>query len=106
MKKLTVTLAVLAILAIGALLGWNWLQDNKLPNFRQQAEIYVYPDATADQVLSEIAYKAQVRNRASLERCFKAKQVAQYLTPGHYTVTPGDASVYVARIGRRRCAFP
>ena len=98
MKKLTVTLAVLAILAIGALLGWNWLQDNKLPNFRQQAEIYVYPEATADQVLDEIADKAQVRNRASLERCFKAKQVAQYLTPGHYTVTPGDASVYVARM--------
>ena len=98
MKKIPIILAVLAVLAIGALLGWNWLQDNKLPNFRRQAEIYVYPEATAEEVLDEIADKAQVRNRASLERCFKAKQVAQYLTPGHYTVSPGDASVYVSRM--------
>ncbi len=98
MKKVTCILAALAVVLIGALLGWSWLRDNKLPNFRQQAEIYVYPGAAADDVLEEIADRAQVRNRASLERCFRSKQVERYLTPGHYTVSPGDASVYVARM--------
>ena len=98
MKKFGIILGVLVVFLIGALLGWSWLQDNKLPNFRRQAEIYVYPESTADQVLEEIADKAQVRNRASLERCFQAKQVADYLTPGHYTISPGDVSVYVARM--------
>ena len=47
MKKVTYILALLAILAIGALIGGNWLRDNKLPNFRKQAEIYVYPEMEA-----------------------------------------------------------
>ena len=98
MKKVTYILLALVVLAIGAFLGWNWLRDNKLPNFRKQAEIYVYPESTADEVLDLIADKAQVISRKSLERCFEAKQVAQYLTPGHYTVSPGDPSVYVARM--------
>ena len=98
MKKITYTFLALLVLGIGAVLGWNWLQDNKLPNFRKQAEIYVYPGSTAAQVLDEIAYKAQAVSRASLERCFKAKQVEDYLTPGHYTISTRDASVYVARM--------
>ena len=98
MKKATYTLLVLVVLAIAGVLGYNWLRDNKLPNFRKQAEIYVYPETTADEVLEQIADRAEVICRASLERCFKAKQVEQYLTPGHYTVSPGDASVYVARM--------
>lgn len=98
MKKASYILALLVVVAIGALLGYNWLRDNKLPNFRKQAEIYVYPGTPAGEVLDMIADKAQVINRKSLERCFAAKQVEQYLTPGHYTVSPGDASVYVARM--------
>ena len=98
MKKAVLIILTLGVLAIAAFLGFNWLQDNKLPNFRKQAEIYVYPGASANKVLEEIAEKAQVRNRASLERCFRAKQVAEYLTPGHYTVSPGNPSVYVARM--------
>ena len=98
MKKATLILSLLAILLIGALLGWNWLRDNKLPNFRKQAEIYVYPEMDAGKVLEMIADKAQVISRKSLERCFTAKRVAEYLTPGHYTVSPRDPSVYVARM--------
>ena len=98
MRKTLFSLLMLLVLAIAAAFGYSWLRDNKLPNFRQQAEIYVYPGAEANKVLEEIADKAKVRNRASLERSFKAKRVAEYLTPGHYTVSPGDASVYVARM--------
>ena len=98
MKKATYILLALVVLAIGAVLGYSWLRDNKLPNFRKQAEIYVYPESTADEILDLIADKAQVISRKSLERCFQSKQVAEYLKPGHYTVSPGDASVYVARM--------
>ena len=98
MKKVTYILLALVVLTIGAVLGYNWLRDNKLPNFRRQAEIFVYPEMTADEVLDLIADKAQVRSRKSLERCFRAKRVSEFLTPGHYTVSPGDASVYVARM--------
>ena len=98
MKKITYSFLALVVLAIGALLGYNWLRDNKLSNFRKQAEIYIYPETTAEEALEMIADKAKVISRKSLERCFQAKQVADYLTPGHYTVSPGDASVYVARM--------
>lgn len=98
MKKVVYILLSLVVLAIAAVLGFSWLRDNKLPNFRKQAEIYVYPETTADEVLEMIADKAQVVSRRSLERCFKAKQVAEYLTPGHYTVSPSNPSVYVARM--------
>ncbi len=98
MKKTLVFLVLLVLLALGGLLGYSWLLDNRMPNFRKQAEIYVYPESTADEILEEIADKAGMIHRGSLERCFASKQVAQYLTPGHYTVSPGDASVYVARM--------
>ena len=98
MKKATYVCLALVVLAVGALLGFSWLRDNKLPNFRKQAEIYVYPETTADEVLEQIADKAQVLSRKSLERCFKSKKVAEFLTPGHYTVSPRDPSVYVARM--------
>ncbi len=98
MKKVVYILLSLVVLAIAAVLGFSWLRDNKLPNFRKQAEIYVYPETTADEVLEMIADKAQVVSRRSLERCFKSKQVAEYLTPGHYTVSPSNPSVYVARM--------
>ncbi|MCR4859478.1 MAG: endolytic transglycosylase MltG [Bacteroidales bacterium] len=98
MKKATYILLSLVVLAIAAVLGFSWLRDNKLPNFRKQAEIYVYPGDSADEVLDRIADKAKVISRRSLERCFESKQVAEYLTPGHYTISPSDASVYVARM--------
>lgn len=98
MKKATYILLALVVLVIGAVLGFSWLRDNKLPNFRKQAEIYVYPETTADEVFEMIADKAAVLSRRSLERTFRSKKVAEYLTPGHYTVSPSDASVYVARM--------
>lgn len=98
MKKAAYFFPLTVAMCIAGVLGYNWLRDNKLPNFRQTAEIYVYPGATADEVLGQIADKARVINRKGLERSFAAKRVAQYLTPGHYTVSPGDPSVYVARM--------
>lgn len=98
MKKRLFVLAGVFVLALLCLLGWNWLRDNRLPNFRHTAEVYVHPETTVSDALDMICDKAQVRNRASLERVFKAKDVAVYMKPGHYTVSAKDASVYVARM--------
>ncbi len=51
MKKALFSILVLLVVAMAALFGYNWLRDNKLPNFRKQAEIYVYPGAEANKVL-------------------------------------------------------
>ena len=89
--------AAAALLVCGAF-AFRWLRDNKLPNFTRTAEVYVYPETTAEEALEMISDEAGVRSRRSLERVFQKKQVSEYLTPGHYTVTPSSSSVYVARM--------
>ena len=98
MKKFLVWIAVAAALALCGALGWNWLRDNKLSNFSQGAEIYVYPGAGLSEVTDLICAKTAVLSRKSLERSFDAKDVASYLKPGHYTISAGNSSVYVARM--------
>lgn len=92
--------AVLAgvILLAGGFVCWRYLSDNKLPNFRKEAVIYVYPDTTPDDVYSTLIREAGVRRPYSLDRMFKDKQVAQYMKPGRYEVKPSCTSVYVARM--------
>ena len=91
--------AAVAVVALSvAAAGWRYLRDNRLPNFTRSAEVYVYPGATAGEVLEQVCEDAGVRSRRSLERVFRKKQVERYLTPGHYTVTPENSSVYVARM--------
>ena len=89
--------AAAAMLACGAF-AFRWLRDNKLPNFTRTAEVYVYPETTAEEALEMISDEAGVRSRRSLERVFRKKRVSQYITPGHYTVNPSSSSVYVARM--------
>lgn len=98
MKKLTSILAVLLVLALGAALCWNWLRDNKLSNFSTGAELYVTPGMTEPELRGLIAEKTGLISEKSLERSFKAKEVANYLKPGHYTISAGNSSVYVARM--------
>lgn len=96
--KTIILLAATVGIIVGAMLAWRYLRDNKLPNFRQTAEILVFPQTTAAEALSELAAKADVRSMRSLERVFRKKQVSEYITPGHYTVSPSNSSVYVARM--------
>ena len=88
--------AVLAVCC--AVAAGRWLRDNKLPNFSRTAEIFIYPGTTADSALAMVSAQAGVRSARSLARTFRKKQVEAYLTPGHYTVSPGNSSVYVARM--------
>lgn len=100
MSRLKIVCLILAVaaLAAGAFVAGRYLRDNRLPNFRRTAEIYVYPGSSSDEILDEIADSAGVRSRRSLERVYRKKRVAEYLTVGHYTVEPGNSSVYVARM--------
>lgn len=100
MRRLKIVCLILAVaaLAAGAFVAGRYLRDNRLPNFRRTAEIYVYPGSSSDEVLDEISEAAGVKSRRSLERVFRKKRVAEYLTVGHYTVEPGNSSVYVARM--------
>ena len=87
-----------AALLVCGVFAFRWLRDNKLPNFTMTAEVYVYPGTTAEEALEMISDEAGVRSRRSLERVFLKKRVSQYITPGHYTVSPSSSSVYVARM--------
>ena len=87
-----------AALLVCGVFAFRWLRDNKLPNFTRTAEVYVYPGTTAEEALEMISDEAGVRSRRSLERVFRKKRVSQYITPGHYTVSPSSSSVYVARM--------
>lgn len=102
MKKkpiiLTVVAAVLAVGAVGAAVFGRWLVDNKQPNFKREAVIYVYPGMSAGQVLENIADSAGVQRIGSLKRAFADKQVETYMQPGRYVVKPSSTSVYVARM--------
>lgn len=97
MKKL-----LFAVFLLGAIIGGSvahrWWTDNRTPNFEKTAEIYVYPDMDAAQALELISQKAGVKNAKSLARSFEAKKVSEFIQPGHYTVSPSNSSVYVARM--------
>lgn len=90
--------ALVLAAALGVCLCWNYIRDNRMPNFSRTAEIYIYPGTSAGEALDAIAAKAGVKNLRSLERSFEAKEVARYIKPGHYTVSASSPSVYVARM--------
>ena len=100
MKKiLKIVLALGAALAIVAgVFAWRWFNDNKRPNFRREAVVYVYPGMDANKVLRMISDSAGVLRLGSLERAFTEKHVSEYMKPGRYVVKPSSSSVYVARM--------
>lgn len=96
---LKIVLVVGAALAVVAgVLAWRWYNDNKRPNFRHEAVIYVYPGDDAGEVMKTIADSAGVLRMSSLVRAFEDKKVSEYIQPGRYVVKPSSSSVYVARM--------
>lgn len=89
---------LLALLVLVLINGFEYLRDNRLPNFKKQAEFCVYPSMTSEDVLAVIDSLAGVRKEYSLKRCFRKKKVGEYLKPGHYTVLPSNSSAYIARM--------
>ncbi len=98
MKRLPLIIILALLCAVGAGLALSWYADNRKPNFRRTASIYIYPGTSASEALELICDKAGVKNRRSLERSFESKRVGEFLAPGHYTVAKSSSSVYVARM--------
>ncbi|HAZ74500.1 MAG TPA: hypothetical protein DCW53_04150, partial [Rikenellaceae bacterium] len=98
MKKLfRLGIVVTVALILGAAgVALRWYTDNRMPMFRSEVQLYVFPDMPASDVLSVLERSA--RKPSSVRRAFKSKRVAEYIQPGHYTVLPSNSSVYVARM--------
>jgi len=98
-KKISL-LVVLANVLLALAFGytWRWLSDNKIPNFRKDTVIFVRPETTADDVYAILIREAGVRRPYSLDRVFRDKKVAEYITPGRYEVKSSYTGVYVARM--------
>ena len=77
---------------------WSWLSDNRIPNFRKEAVVFVRPETGVDEVYGTLINEVGVKRPYSLDRAFKAKKVAENLQPGRYLIKPGYTSVYVARM--------
>jgi len=89
------------IIAVILLVLWNvllYVSDSRCPNFQRQAEIYVCPSMSEEDVCSAIDSLAGVRRQNSLRRSFRHKKVSEHLKAGHYTILPTNSSIYVARM--------
>ena len=97
-KVLVAGLVAAALLLAGFAVVWRWLSDNRIPNFRKDAVLFVRPETGVDEVYATLINEAGVKRPVSLDRAFKAKKVADNLQPGRYLIKPGYTSVYVARM--------
>lgn len=90
--------AAAVVLVLGLISSWNWLSDNKVPNFRKSVTLFVRPDSSLDEIYATLINEAGVKRPYSLNRAFRDKKVAEYFQPGRYEIRPGYTSVYVARM--------
>lgn len=97
MKTILKLLAVILCL-VAALVAYNWLRDNKMPNFYGKAELYVDETTTPDDVVDYLKKHIRVLSERRLRKVFAEKKVADFIQPGHYVVSSKHSSVYVARM--------
>lgn len=97
MKKIIVAL-VLLLGGIAALVAYNWLRDNRMPNFYGKADVYVRNGDTPSDVISSLDGKITVLSRRRLEKVFTEKKVADFIKPGHYRIDSKTTSVQFARM--------
>ncbi|MBO4611121.1 MAG: endolytic transglycosylase MltG [Bacteroidales bacterium] len=91
-------IALLAVAFFGALQAWGWLRNNRLSAFYGDAEVYVTANTTPDDVIDQIKSQTGIRWEEALREVFAQKEVAKYITPGHYKVKANHSCVYVARM--------
>lgn len=97
LRRLLISILSLGLI-VGGVFAVLWLRDNKIANFTQETEIYVRPETDVREVIDSLTARAGVKSPGSLERSFRKKEVSEYLSPGHYTISPEHSSVYVARM--------
>lgn len=97
MKKILIALALI-ISAVALYVAYDWIRDNKLPNFYGDAELFVRETDTPEDVLDDLEDQLEVLSMKRLRKVFRQKEVASYMKPGHYLVNSSCSSVYVARM--------
>ena len=97
MKRIIIALIALVCLVAG-LFAYNWLRDNKMPNFYGKSEFNVSPTDTPEDVIATLKGSLKILSERRLRKVFEEKRVADYIKPGHYTVNSTCTSVYVARM--------
>ncbi len=103
--KLILLVAALAVVVFLAAVGGRWFADNRKPNFSGEADLYVRPQATVDEVIAQIP-DSIVINRRSLARVIRRELRDGDLKPGHYVVEKSKPSVYVPRMLRNGWQTP
>ena len=86
--------------------AWNFYYDRRAPNFSKTTELYVRPGTTAEELNRYILDSCQVRNAASFRRAYREAAGDADPKPGHYTITAGNTSTYVARMLARGWQTP
>ncbi len=84
--------------AVALLVSYNWMRDNKMPNFYGKAELYVDEGDGPEEVIEALKSQLTVLSERRLRKVFIQKEVAKYIKPGHYLVGSSSTSVYVARM--------
>ena len=97
-KRLLKFLVAAVIILIAAILCWDYVRDNRLGNFESKVNLYVYPAMGPDEVIKEIEKSSKIIHKAALKRVFREKQVATYIKPGFYVISPSTSSVALARM--------
>lgn len=93
-----VFVGIVAVLFYGGLQAWGWLRNNRLPAFYGEADVYVTGKTTPDDVIEQIKSQTGIRWEEALREVFRQKEVAKYITPGHYHIQADYSCVYVARM--------
>ena len=90
--------AVMLACVAGGFVAGRYYVDNRKAGFPESFVLYVYPEMTADQVVSVLSDEACAFSPRSLKRCFKKMDVASKLKPGKYLIEPSSPNIYVARM--------
>ena len=88
--------AVLGAVCLG--IGLRYLADNRMPDFRRNYVLYVYPDTEAGAAIDSISAGADVIREGSLVRCARKENLTERIKPGRYEIGPSMSAVYVVRM--------
>ena len=79
-------------------IGLRYLADNRMPDFRRNYVLYVYPDTEAGAAIDSISAGADVIREGSLVRCARKENLTERIKPGRYEIGPSMSAVYVVRM--------
>ena len=91
-------LVVSIVIMIAAISCWDYIRDNRLGNFESKVNLFVYPGMGPEDVITEIEKSSKIIHKAALKRVFREKEVATFIKPGFYVISPSTSSVALARM--------